>query len=181
MTFWESVEHRRQADLRDGAERLGRTLRDLHDELAAFSGDLPGLVDLRDDVERLHRQLRPTATLSTQKIDSLRERLLSLGDSVFDATLPAQALHGDASLANLLCTTAGRLVWNDFEDTFRGPVHWDVAGYVISLERQGADPAFVASALRAYGWGDARELAPFTAAHDVYDEIWRLYDIQRRS
>jgi hypothetical protein len=47
-----------------------------------------------------------------------------------------------ASLSNLL-HTPDRLVWNEFEDTFRGPVHWDVAGNVIALTRRGATAAFV--------------------------------------
>ncbi|MGN6558717.1 MAG: aminoglycoside phosphotransferase family protein [Solirubrobacterales bacterium] len=178
MTFWEWVEHRRSADLSDGAERLGRALRDLHDALMGFSGELGEFVDLQHDIERLRRQLQPTATLSAQKIDSLGERLLALGETVFGTSLPAQALHGDASLMNLLCTSEG-LVWNDFEDTLRGPVHWDVAGYAISLEYRGADSAFVQRALDAYGWVDREELAPFTEAHELYDEIWQLYDAQR--
>jgi Ser/Thr protein kinase RdoA (MazF antagonist) len=181
MTLWESVEHQRQIDLYDDAERLGRALRDLHEELSAFSGELPTLVDVQHDIERLLRLLRPTADLSDQRIESLQARLLALSETVFDAPLPAQALHGDASLSNLLCSTSGRLVWNDFEDTLRGPVHWDVAGYVMSLEARGADSAFVARALDAYGQIDKRELAPFTAAHHVYDEIWRWYDAQRRA
>jgi aminoglycoside phosphotransferase len=181
MTFWESVEHRRQIDLHDDAERLGRALREVHDELSAFSGELPGLVDLQRDIGRLLRLLRPTPVLSARRIESLEARLLALGETAFSSPLPAQALHGDASLSNLLHSTSGCLVWNDLEDTFRGPVHWDLAGYVASLEARGADPAFVARALDAYGRIDRRELAPFTAAHDVYDEIWRLYDAQRRS
>ncbi|MGN6587857.1 MAG: aminoglycoside phosphotransferase family protein [Solirubrobacterales bacterium] len=180
MTFWEAVEHRRSADLCDGAERLGRALRDLHDALSGFSGELGGFVDLQGDIERLRRQLRPAAELSAEKIDSLGERLLALGETVFGASLPTQALHGDASLMNLLCTSEG-LVWNDFEDTLRGPLHWDVAGYVMSLEYRGADPAFVQRALDAYGWVDRAELAPFAEAHELHDEIWGLYDAQRRS
>ena len=128
--------------------------------------------DLQQDVDRLLRQLRPTADLTTEKIDSLRARLFALSDTAFGAPLPTQALHGDASLDNLLCAAESeRFVWNDFEDTLRGPVHWDVAGYLISLEARGADPAFLARALDAYGWDDKRELAPFTAAHNVYDEL----------
>lgn len=179
MTFWEWVEDCGRTALWD-AERLGRALRHLHDALSAFSGDLAGLVDLQHDIERLRRQLRPTAALGAQRIDSLRERLFALSDTVFGASMQAQALHGDASLSNLLYTSDG-LVWNDFEDTFRGPVHWDVAGYVMSLEARGADSAFVQRALDAYGWVDRRELAPLAAAHELYDEIWRLYDAQRRS
>ena len=178
MTFWGWMAHR-GSELGDDAERLGRALRELHDELSAFSGELAGFGDLQQDVDRLLQQLRPTAALTSQRIDSLRARLFALSETVFGAPLPVQALHGDASLSNLLWAS-GRLVWNDFEDTFRGPVHWDVAGYLISLEARGADPAFVARALDAYGWGDEQELAPFTAAHNVYDEIWQLYDAQRR-
>ena len=57
----------------------------------------------------------------------------------------------------------------------RGPLHWDVAGYVIALEDRGADAAFVRRALDAYGWDSAEDLAPFTAAHEIYGEIWQLY------
>jgi hypothetical protein len=34
--------------------------------------------------------------------------------------------------------------------------------------------------LKAYGWDDEEELAPFLAAQDAYDETWRMYDRQRR-
>jgi len=179
MTFCAWVEHESRAELCD-AERLGRALRELHDRLSAFPGELGGFVDVQQDIERLRRQLRPTAGLSAEEIDSLGERLFALTETVFAASLPTQALHGDASLSNLL-RTAGGLVWNDFEDVFRGPVHWDLAGYAISLEAQGAGSSFVERALAAYGWADRGGLAPFTEAHEVYDEIWRLYDAQRRS
>jgi hypothetical protein len=180
MTCWEWVEHRGRTELRD-PQQLGCALRTLHDQLAGFAGELPGLLDLQHDVERLLRRLRPTAGLSPQKIEALQTRLSELGETVFGVSWPAQALHGDASLYNLLRGTSGRLVWNDFEDTFRGPVHWDLAGYLMSLEACGADTAFVVRALAGYGGLDREELAPFTAAHEVCDEIWRLYDAQRRS
>lgn len=99
---------------------------------------------------------------------------------MFKSTLPTQALHGDVSLSNLLHTSQ-LLVWNDFEDTFRGPVHWDVASAVISLRTHGASSSVVRQMLDAYGWGDEQDLAPFIAAHGVYDEIWQMYDRQRRS
>jgi len=34
--------------------------------------------------------------------------------------------------------------------------------------------------LEGYGWNDEQELAAFLAAQDVYNEIWRMYDRQRR-
>jgi len=180
MTFWEALEHRGSADLAAGPEQLGRALRELHHELAGYAGELPGFVDVQERIERLLGLLRPTADLSAERIESLQARLRELGLAVFGTALPAQALHGDASLSNLLVDASGPLVWNDFEDVVRGPVHWDLAGFLISLEHQGADPDFVAATLGAYGGIEAAELAPFTAAHAVYDEVWALYDAQRR-
>lgn len=177
MTFCAWVEHRGQAEPRDAAE-LGRALRELHEALAGFPGELAGFADLRDDVERLRLQLRPTAALSAERIESLGERLAALAETVFGWPGPAQPLHGDASLFNLLRTPGG-LVWNDFEDVFRGPVQWDVAGFAMSLEMSGADAAFVERALSAYGGIERRGLEELSAAHDVYGEIWQLYDAQR--
>jgi len=176
MTLWARVEVEGRTEA-DDPERLGRALRELHDALAGFPGELAGFRGLQQDIERLRGHLRPSATLDAGKIESLGERLEALGDSVFGLSLPSQALHGDATLSNLLSTPDG-LLWNDFEDTFRGPVEWDLAGYAMSLEYAGADAAFVQRALDAYGWGDRRELEPFTAAHRVYDEIWHLYYAQ---
>jgi aminoglycoside phosphotransferase len=159
--------------------RLGRSLRTLHDELRAFDGELGNLADLRDDILRLHGHLRPTEALDADSIAALRTRLDDAGGAAFSSSLPAQAIHGDASVGNLL-HTSDRLVWNDFEDTFRGPVHWDLAAYVMSLRGRGATEGFVREVLDHYGWDSEQELAPFVAAQEVYDEIWRLYDRQRR-
>lgn len=185
MTFTEWIpevepgpEVQRAAHLGD-AHGLGRTLRDLHDELRPFEGELGGLRELREDIERLLGQLRPADAQESDAISSLREQLDMLRTVVFESSLPTQALHGDVSLRNLL-RTPSRLVWNDFEDTFRGPVHWDVASYAGSLRIHGASERSVREMLEAYGWDDEQELAPFLAAQDVYDEIWRMYDRQRR-
>ncbi len=161
------------------AHGLGRTLRALHDELRPFEGELGGLRELREDIERLLGRLWPADAQESDAISSLREQLDMLRTVVFESNLPTQALHGDVSLRNLL-RTRRRLVWNDFEDTFRGPVHWDVASYAGSLRNHGASERSVREMLAAYSWDDEQELAPFLAAQDVYDEIWRMYDRQRR-
>jgi aminoglycoside phosphotransferase (APT) family kinase protein len=163
----------------DGAERLGRALRGLHGALAPYDGDLASFADLHDDIERLRLALRPSAELSAERIDSLGERLAALRGTLFAGSLPVQALHGDASVGNLLRTPGG-LLWNDFEDAFRGPVHWDLAGYLMSLRWLDVDEAFVDRALDAYGSLDREALAPFTAGHELYNEIWKAYDAQRR-
>jgi hypothetical protein len=180
MTFSEWIPDVQPATDLDGAHPLGRALRELHDELRPFEGDLGNLGDLRKDIQRLHGQLRPADVREADAISSLRARLDALGAVVFDSTLPTQALHGDVSLSNLLHTSQ-RLIWNDFEDTFRGPVHWDLASYVSSLRTRGASSSFVREMLNAYRWDDEQQLAPFIAAQDVYDEIWQMYDRQRRA
>ena len=152
----------------DEAHGLGRMLRDLHDELRPFEGELGGLRELREDIERLLGQLRPADAQESDAISSLRAQLDMLRTVVFESSLPTQALHGDVSLRNLL-RTPRRLVWNDFEDTFRGPVHWDVASYAGSLQIHGASERSVREMLEAYGWDDEPQLTPFLAAQDVYD------------
>ena len=179
LTFCEWVGDHERADLSSGAEALGRALRDLHDALSRFGGELGDLLDVQRDIERLRRQLRPTDGVSQRELDRLRDRLFGLTAEVFAAPLPAQALHGDVSLSNLLVID-GRLLWNDFEDTFRGPVEWDVASLAVSLRARGAGPAFVARSLDAYGWAGERDLGAFAQAHDVYGEIWRLYVAQSK-
>ncbi len=179
LTCWEWVEHERQTELPADAEPLGRGLRDLHRALSAYGGELGHLQEVQADIERLLGQLRPTATLEGNRIESLRNQLYTLGEEVFASSLPAQPLHGDASLTNLLRTRAG-VIWNDFEDVCSGPVHWDVAGVLSSLRGHGADSAFTRRVLDAYGGLDEQALIAFVAADDLYGEIWHLYDTQRR-
>jgi Ser/Thr protein kinase RdoA (MazF antagonist) len=163
----------------DDVRGLGRTLRELHDELRSCEADLAGLNELGQDIERLLTHLRPADAQESDTISRLGEELHQLRTAVFTSSLPTQALHGDVSLRNLL-RAPGRRVWNDFEDTFRGPVHWDVASYVGSFRGHGGSEDAVREMLDGYGWDDEDTLAPFLAAQDVYDEIWRMYDRQRR-
>ena len=113
-------------------------------------GDLAPLSGIRDWLAGLIDELRPSPELTRQDIDWLRCRLEALTPTVFESALPAQALHGDASLSNLLRTPRG-LVWNDLEDVCTGPVAWDVAGLVTSARHRGQDAKFVADFLAAYG------------------------------
>jgi Ser/Thr protein kinase RdoA (MazF antagonist) len=109
----------------------------------------------------------------------LRSHLRELTPSVFESSLPAQAIHGDASISNLLSTENG-LIWNDLEDACIGPVHWDVAGLITESRARGESEAFVADFLRAYGGPDLEELDHFVAAHRLYTTVWQAFDAQRR-
>ena len=170
MTMWKFVRHEEQAPPPEPRE-LGRSLRELHVALADFPGDLAPLSGIRDWLARLLGKLRPSPPLTQRDIDSLRGQLDALTPAVFESSLPAQALHGDASLSNLLRTDSG-LVWNDLEDVCAGPVAWDVAGLVTSARGRGHTDGYIEELLAAYG--EPGDLEPFLEAHAVYDVVWHM-------
>jgi hypothetical protein len=178
MTFWEFVEHDAFGAL-PRADELGRSLRELHAALAGFPGELGPLSDVRDWLDQLAAELHPSPGLTSQDRDRLRSRLQALTPTVFESSLPAQAIHGDASMSNVLRTDDG-LIWNDLEDVCVGPVHWDVAGLVVEARARGESEAFVADFLRAYGGLELEELDDFIAAHLLYATIWPAFAAQRR-
>jgi hypothetical protein len=178
MTFWEFVE-RDAFRPRPRAHELGSSLRELHAALADFPGELGLLRDVRDWLDRLLAELRPSPRLTAPDRDLLRSRLRELTPTVFESSLPAQAIHGDASISNLLRTHNG-LIWNDLEDACVGPVHWDVAGLIIDARASGEDEAFVGDFLSAYGGLGPDELNDFVEAHLVYTTVWQAFTAQRR-
>ena len=178
MTLWKFVAHDGQAAPPQPRE-LGRSLRRLHAALAEFPGDLPPLSGVRDWLERLLAALRPSLALTRQDIDWLRFQLEALTPAVFESSLPAQPLHGDASMSNLLRTDNG-LVWNDFEDVCAGPVAWDLAGLVASATARGQSAKFVDELLAAYGEPGVEDLEPFLDAHALYAVVWHAFEARRR-
>lgn len=177
MTMWEFVPQDEQLPPLAPRE-LGRSLRHLHAALADFRGDLAPLGEIRDWLERLRAQLRPSPTMTQRDIDSLRSKLAALTPVVFESSLPAQAIHGDASISNLL-RMESRLLWNDLEDVCVGPVEWDVAGIVASARARGGSEQFTDELLAAYGGPDLEGLEPFLEAHTLYETIWQAFESQR--
>jgi hypothetical protein len=176
MTFWEFVDHDRSRAL-PSAHALGGALRELHAALAEFRGELGPLAGIRDWLEALIAELRPSPALTLRQRDALRSRLHAIAPDVFESSLPAQPIHGDASMSNLLATPRG-LIWNDFEDACLGPVHWDVAGLVVDARAAGASEGFVAEFLAAYDGPGLDELEEFIEAHIVYMRVWRAFAAQ---
>jgi aminoglycoside/choline kinase family phosphotransferase len=85
-----------------------------------------------------------------------------------------QPLHGDASLSNLLSTSAGPR-WNDFEDVCCGSTTWDVVG-LLDDARERHGEAFAVDLLRAYG----RDIDPTLVqlvrdTHALYGTLWQRY------
>jgi hypothetical protein len=170
MTFWKFVVHDGLAPPPEPGE-LGRSLRRLHAALADFPGDLAPLSEIRDWLGRLIAELRPSPALTRQDIDWLRAKLEALTPAVFESSLPTQALHGDASLGNLLRTDRG-LVWNDLEDVCAGPVAWDVTGLMTSARAGGQSAEAL---LAAYGDPGTDDLGAFAEAHGLYEVVWHAW------
>jgi hypothetical protein len=178
MTLWKFVPHDAQAPLPKPRE-LGRSLRRLHAALADFPGDLAPLSETRDWLERLLVELRPSPSLTRPDIDWLRFKLDALTPAVFDSSLPAQALHGDVSLSNLLRTESG-LVWNDLEDVCAGPVAWDISGLVASARARGQSATFVEELVAAYGDPGVENMQSFLEAHALYEVVWHAFEGRRQ-
>jgi aminoglycoside phosphotransferase (APT) family kinase protein len=87
--------------------------------------------------------------------------------------LPLPPLHGDAHLNNVIHTARGPL-WNDWEDTFSGPLDWDLACLHASARVFGAAPGPVAAAQRGYGPAPPPEaLDLLVEARAFQVEVWR--------
>ncbi len=140
LNFWEFVT-RIEAEP-DPAE-IGRTLRQCHEIMRKFTEPLPKLAILTESLAILDdRELFPTATQQM-----LRDHLTSSIDILNE--YPHQPLHGDAHAGNLMNTTHG-LLWTDWEDTFAGPVEWDVASIIWNAQILDEDHVTVNEILDAY-------------------------------
>jgi Ser/Thr protein kinase RdoA (MazF antagonist) len=88
------------------------------------------------------------------------------------ADQPLQAIHGDAHLNNVIRSPDGPL-WNDWEDTFRGPHAWDLGCMLAHARAFGRDAEPVRGALSGYGPAfDDDTLDVFVAARRFQITIW---------
>lgn len=143
MNFWQFVT---AVSSTPEPMEIGRTLYQCHDVLRSFPGELPELAILSESVALLddlgRRRLFPGATLRL-----LENRLVSTHAHL--KTQPMQALHGDAHYGNLM-NTSERLLWTDWEDTFQGPIEWDLASITWNARILEADHATADAILLAY-------------------------------
>jgi hypothetical protein len=124
LNFWKFVTI---TDEKANPAETGGRMFQCHDALRSYAGPpLPELAIVTESIALLdtlkERKLMPDA-----KLGMLRARMVSSLEAL--EKFPKQPLHGDAHLGNLLNTTLG-LLWTDWEDTFLGPVEWDVASMI---------------------------------------------------
>ena len=141
LNFWEFV-HRTDAEPKP--EEIGATLRQCHEVMRAFPQSLPRLAILTESAEILRQRALFEAETQAMLVRHVERSLEVLGGCAH------QALHGDAHLGNLMNTTRG-LLWTDWEDTFAGPVEWDLASVIWNALLLEGDEALVSGVRAAYG------------------------------
>jgi hypothetical protein len=139
LAYFGYVPH--DVDHRPSPAEFAGAVADLHDALAGYPGELPEEGPVRDVRRALVRlegmsrdgnwRRRPGPVMGPGRRILDRDVLAVIG-AEFERlaermrALPVRPLHGDAHPGNLLASPDG-LVWNDFEDTWRGPLAWDLA------------------------------------------------------
>jgi Ser/Thr protein kinase RdoA (MazF antagonist) len=143
LNFWQFVT---AIDAEAAPEEIGTTLHHFHRVLRAFPEPLPELGILFETLDLLETPA-PRTMLSASEIGLLHDRLSTSLAAL--RALPMQPLHGDAHEGNLMLTTRG-LLWTDWEDTFLGPVEWDLASIVWNARILDEDHATADALLAAY-------------------------------
>ncbi|WP_338288027.1 aminoglycoside phosphotransferase family protein [Luteolibacter sp. LG18] len=143
LNFWQYVQ--RVAE-EPSPEDVGRTLYECHAVLREFPEELPEMAIVTETIGLLgmleERGLFPEETLALLR-RNLEGPLAALRG------YPRQTLHGDAHEGNLMHTTRG-LLWTDWEDTFSGPVEWDVASIIWNPRVLDGDEDTVGRILAGY-------------------------------
>jgi streptomycin 6-kinase len=162
LNFWEFVT---RIDAEPDPREIGLTLKKCHEVMKSFPEPLPRLAIISESLEILNeRQLFPGETQ-----DMLRRHLQTSLEVLAD--YPQQPLHGDAHAGNLMNTTRG-LLWTDWEDTFAGPVEWDVASIIWNAQLLDHDHATVNAIRDAYGPVDEKALQQCLVARAAVITAW---------
>ncbi|WP_158888302.1 phosphotransferase [Amycolatopsis anabasis] len=164
VTLWHFTPH--DPDYRFRPAEVAESLAALHEALRGYPGELPAngpLVEIGTMLDRLFGD--------DPAPDQLWGAVASIATSLPDG--PEQPLHGDAHPGNLIATPDGPC-WLDFEDTWHGPLGWDLACLATTPRLDGT------AALAAYPDAPpAAELAPFVALRELFGVCWR-FAIARR-
>jgi hypothetical protein len=162
MNFWQFVT---RISVDPEPHEVGLTLRRCHEIMRHFPTPLPKLSILTESLGILEeRELFPQAT-QEMLVEHLNNSLAVLSE------YPHQPLHGDAHLGNFMNTTAGLLL-TDWEDTFSGPVEWDLASAIWNAQLLENDEATVQAIRAAYGPVDERALNHSLIGRAVVMSAW---------
>lgn len=143
LNFWQFV-----AAIEDAPDprEVGKTLYQCHEAMQSFPEELPKLAIITESLAML--KMLDERGLFPADILQLLHRHLTSSLEILSA-FPHQPVHGDAHMGNLMNTTTG-LLWTDWEDTFSGPVEWDVASIIWNAKILEKDEETVGDILQAY-------------------------------
>ena len=162
MNFWQFVT---RIPVDPDPHCVGLTLRRCHEAMRHLPTPLPKLAILTESLCILHdRELFPKAT-QAMLVGHLNNSLAVLSE------YPHQPLHGDAHLGNFMNTTVGLLL-TDWEDTFAGPIEWDLASAIWNAQLLEKDEATVKAIRDAYGSVDERALHHSLIGRAVVMTAW---------
>lgn len=143
LNFWQYVT---TVDQEPEPAAVGHTLFHCHHVLRSFMDPLPAL-GIPTETRALLETLDPHGMFDDAAVILLKDRLACSLEAL--RSFPMQPLHGDAHPGNLLNTTQG-LLWTDWEDTFSGPVEWDLASIIWNARILEEDHATADGILAAY-------------------------------
>lgn len=138
VTLWRWIDERQEGQLEYG--EFGSLLRRFHEatrDLAHPIGDFEPGAKIRRRIERIAAE----RLLSESEVQTLRraaDQVLGRASSYLDPGDESVALHGDAMIGNVILGPE-ELMLIDFDSAVRGPVEWDLASAVVSID--GVDPA----------------------------------------
>ena len=162
MTLW------RHLDVRDEPAdpvAAGRSLRRMHDVAATYDGPLRHVGPV-EEIGRLAALLAPHVPEQVALVLDLREAIVLPG-------LPIQALHGDAHLGNVVMTSDG-LCWVDWEESWRGPIGWDLACLEHQRRTFGERTGDIELAFQGYGPYDADAVEAWLPVVALWAATWGL-------
>ncbi|HEY9669451.1 MAG TPA: phosphotransferase [Coleofasciculaceae cyanobacterium] len=158
MTFWRYVQP--VSDALSESAIAGEMLAELHAVLHDYPGELPLLAPPLNDIPRgLKRLEHAEDRLPVSDLKLLQDTYDQLLSQLNHSVDSVQPLHGDANVSNLIPTAKG-LLWNDFEDTCRGSIAWDLinlddagrAAYPNAPDLATLEPYFKLRQLHAIVW-----------------------------
>jgi len=174
LSFWKFVDVLEQPF---DPYQAGEALRTCHQVLKTFPGDLP-ILALLTEARQLLLQPSIAAAFSPADLDVL----MQIGERSVQrlSRLPMQPIHGDSHSGNVLNTAQG-VLWTDWEDTFVGPIEWDLACLVAAPYIFGADLEKAEAALQGYGGDiDPEILEDCIVARTFMGVVWSVILQQQR-
>jgi aminoglycoside phosphotransferase (APT) family kinase protein len=162
MTLWRLIEDGRPGEHADPAW-AGATLRAIHGAARRYRGALGHLGPL-EEVDRLAGVIAPDRPAEAAWLRSILARIdVPAG--------PVQPVHGDAHLDNILVARGGP-VWIDWEESWGGPVAWDLA--CLDHRRRVFDEFGdeIAAAMTAYGPVDGAAVDAWAPVVSLWALAW---------